>query len=72
MDEKGKCVRLFVSNPQEKDNGWIKYDYIPPKLYYEVFPDQYDKDRKRQRLDTAVKLFMEPTLQQRIQSLLLG
>ena len=47
MDEKGKCVRLFVSNPQEKDNGWIKYDYIPPKLYYEVFPDQYDKDRKK-------------------------
>ena len=68
MDEKGKCVRLFLRNPQEKDNGWIKYDYIPPTPYYVFFLISMMRIGKRQRLDTGVKLFMEPTLQQCIQS----
>ena len=46
MDGKGKCVSEFLSNPKERARGWIQFDYTPPKPDYEVFPEQYDKDRK--------------------------
>jgi hypothetical protein len=45
-DEKGTPVRRLLSNPRKKDGGWVRYDYVPPKPYHEMYPDAYNKDKK--------------------------
>jgi hypothetical protein len=45
-DETGTPVRRLLSNPRQKEGGWVRYEYVPPKPYHEMYPDAYNKDKK--------------------------
>ena len=40
----GKSVSLLLSNCQEHEMGWKRFDYIPPKAYHLTYPEYFVED----------------------------